>query len=491
MAWTRKKALKDVTILTFSQYTVQALLVLRGFLYGKFLGPEGFGVWASIYLFYTYGQYCHMGIFNSVIIMAPERIGAGKVEEATKLLSSAITWMNIFGRLFFLSITAYVLITNSPFISSMWLPIILVSLSVPVYLNFNFSIYRLQFKHDFRRSGAYQAALAILDLGLSFVLLMNFGILGAFIGMVLSQLLITSLIVREGYKDLFVSFEKKSFYILFKYGVKLLFIVFGFSMLTTLDKFSVANFFSKTDMGIFSMAASIAMVPLTLGTAVQGLNTQRMLEEYGKTKEIISLKIFLEESTLAIAFLIPLFSILLITFIEPLVEILLPKYIESLQYANYLSMGIYFLAISLNCLSFLVIVKKYNAIILLTTGLIISFFVANWFLFRSGFGLTGLSYMTIINYFFFTAVIYFLSFLNFYNIKAALIKFIGLLFPVLLIYFCFVIDSFISSAIFRFIIKLNIALLWGIFAFFYLRSKTTILAQLIIIIRNKLVFFSK
>ena len=87
MTWTRKKALKDVSILTISQYTVQFITALRGFLFAKYLGPEGFGVWASIYLFYTYGQYCHLGVFNGAAILVPEKIGAGKEEEANKLLS--------------------------------------------------------------------------------------------------------------------------------------------------------------------------------------------------------------------------------------------------------------------------------------------------------------------------------------------------------------------------------------------------------------------
>jgi O-antigen/teichoic acid export membrane protein len=485
MTWTRQKALKDITILTLSQYTVQALVVLRGFLFGKYLGPEGFGVWASIYLFYTYGQYAHLGIFNGAVILVPEKIGAGNIKEANNYLSSAITWMNIFGLLFFIATTFFVFLSGSPFISTYWLPIMFVSFAVPLYFNFNFSVYRLQFKHDFKKSGVYQALLAVFDLGISFVLMLKYGIKGAYAGLALSLFIFNLSILKGGYKDLFISLNRETFSVLFKLGSKLLLIIFGFGFLTTADKFFVASFLSKTEMGIFSMAISFAMVPYTIGSALQGVNLQRMLEEFGKTKDKFSLKIFLDESILATAFLVPLFAILLIAFAEPLITLLLPKYIGSLAFVDKLSVGVYFLAIGLCCWSFFIVIKKYILIVTLQIILISFGIISNYFITKSGFGLLGVSCITVLNYYCFAFILYLFSYKIFYDTKRILWMFIRLSLPALPIVIAFSIKYFISNPIFCFGTRILIVLLWSAFAYYYLMKKTTILSQLIVMIKNK------
>jgi O-antigen/teichoic acid export membrane protein len=485
MAWTRKKALKDITILTISQYVVLVLVVLRGFLFSKYLGPEGFGIWQTIFLIFTYGQYSHLGLFNGASILAPENLGAGKTEEANRYLSSAITWMNIFGIFFFILTCAYAFLGFSGFISSNLFPVMIAVVAVPITFNFNFSVYRLQYRGYYKKAGLMQSLMAVTDLILSFILLMTYGLTGAFIGMIISLAVFSLIITRDGYKDLFIFFDRKTFSKLIGTGFPVLIVSFVFAVLTTSDKLSVANLFSKTEMGFFSNAVSLAMLPYTISMALNGVTTQRMLEEYGKTKDKKSIKLFLDENIFAVAFLIPFFSILLVAFAEPVITVILPKYVDSLRFVDKLSIGVYFLAISMSCYSFLIVIKKYFTLFLLILLLLCFVFVGNSYMAVGVFGLIGVSYISVVNYFVFAFVLYLLAYRNYYKLKKIFWMFIRLVLPVIPILTAFSMKFYLTNSYLRFGARIIIALLWGVFAYYYLTKKTTILAQLIGMVKGR------
>ncbi len=485
MAWTRTKALKDVSINALAQYSVLAITVLRGLLFTKFLGPEGFGEWYTIYFFFTFGQYSHLGLLNSVIFLAPESKGKGDDTMTQQLLSSAFTWITVFGVIFLIGMSAAILSGESDYISANWLTVLLASIAAILFVNFNFSIYRLQLEHDFKRAGILQILLAVTDLCLSFMLIMFYGLPGAFTGMLISLLIFTPTAAKAGLKNLSFTFDKNTFKKLFDTGFRILIVSLTFAVFSLSDKLSVTNFFTKTDMGYFSNAVSFAMLPYTIALALSSITTQRMLEEYGKSKSLQNIKIFLDENIFAVAFVIPLLSVLLIAFAEPAIHLLLPKYAASLRFVDKLSIGVYFLAISMCCYSFLLIQKRYVLIFTVTAALALSVFTANHFLSQSGYDVLNVSYVTVIVYFIFCFILYHISYLSFYPAAKITGMFIRLAMPVLPIIAAFSVKFYLLSPQLRFSARLAIALLWATFAYYYLTKKTTILAQLIEAVRRK------
>ena len=419
------------------------------------------------------------------MILVPESIGEGKAGETNRYLSSAITWMNIFGIIFFIVVCVFSLLGISNFMSSNWLPVMIAAFAVPITFNFNFSVYRLQFQQNYKKAGIIQSLMALTDLILSFVLLMTYGLPGAYIGMIISLVVFTLIITRDGYKDLAVLFDRKTFSKLLGTGSQFLIVTFVFAILTTSDKLSVTNLFSKTEMGFFSNAVSLAMLPYTISLALNGITTQRMLEEYGRTRDKKSLKLFLDESIFAVAFLIPFFSVLLVAFAEPVISVLLPKYADSLRFVDKLSIGVYFLAISMSCYSFILVLKKYFTLIFLMLILLVFVFFGNSYMAVSKYGLIGVSYMAVANYFMFALVLYLLTYRNFYKLKKIFWMFIRLVLPVLPILAAFSLKFYLANSYLRFGLRIIIALLWGTFAYYYLTRKTTILSQLIKMVKGK------
>jgi O-antigen/teichoic acid export membrane protein len=382
----------------------------------------------------------------------------------------------------------YISFSSSTFVSYYWVPILIISFVVPVYQNYQFSFSRLQFNHNFKKSGIYQATFAAFDLILSFFLLLNFGITGACAGMLFSLFFVLLLMHKDSYKNLKVFFDKATFKEMFTTGFLLLLYSFSFAFITTVDKFSVVNFFSSINVGIFSMASSVAMLPYTVGAAMNVIIFQRMLEEYGKTNSLESIKIFLREGTASLAFLIPTISVLLIALAEPLTPLLLPKYIESLNYIGNLSIGIYFLSIRVICLSFLLVQKQYITVISLQISLSIMVILCVYFTKKLNMGLQSISLLTIVNYFLFTFVLYCFSYKNYLKTKDILIKFFNIALPALVILVAFYIKFICVDKTILLLIRFGIASVWGVIAYYYLSRHTTIVAQIFMIMKNKFKF---
>jgi len=58
----------------------------------------------------------------------------------------------------------YVTFSSSKFVSYYWIPILIISLVVPIHQNYFFPYSRLQFNHNFKKSGIYQATFSTFDL---------------------------------------------------------------------------------------------------------------------------------------------------------------------------------------------------------------------------------------------------------------------------------------------------------------------------------------
>jgi len=488
MVWTRKKAFKDASLNILFQYSVLFLVLIRGFLFSKYLGPEGYGLWASIYLIYTYGQYSHFGLFTGISFLVPEYLNNGKEKEVTNWLSTAITFANSFGIITFVFLVFFSFSGLSDFFSNNFFIITIVSLSIILFLNFNFFTLRFQFTHKFTTAGKYQFLLTLSDLVLSFVLLKIFGLSGAFLGMAISLLFFVIIMSKEGFNDLFISFDKNIFKKITSIGFKLLIIYFCFALFTTADKLSVANYYTKTEMGFFSNAVAFAMLPYTIALAINGLVSQRMIELYGKNKSAKEIKIFLDENIFAVAFLIPFFSVLLVAFAEPAIIFLLPKYINSLRFVDKLSVGVYFLAIGLVCYSYMLVRKNYRFVLILIIALIVIVLLANYFLSHFGKDIIWVTYVSVIGYFIFATSLYFFIYHEFYNFTRIVWMYIRLALPVIPILFAFSLKFIIDDNVLRFIIRIVIAILWGVFAYFYLKKKTIILSQITDIIKEKIPF---
>ncbi len=478
MPWSRKKAITDITFVTLSQYLTQFILILRGFIFAKFLGPEQFGVYSAIFLFYTYGMYAQLGILDGLWRLVPYFLAQGEETRGRNYLSTGFWSLNFFGLIF----VFFVFALKGSFI------ILLSATAVLLFFNFSFILLKFQIQHMFKFLGIYQTLLSILDLIFSSILMFKLGVGGIYIGMNLA-LILTILLAGKSlnlkFQKHFNLFELKE---ILKIGFINLLIGFGLRLLMTMDKFSVANFFDRASMGFYSVAYSIGMLPFFIPMALNQVLGQRMIEEYGRTKEIQNLKILLDESLLFLSFILPFVSILAIAFAEPFIISLLPKYIYSLKLVDKLAIAFYFISLSTIPLTFLVTINERRWVIVLEFILIVLLFVFNFVIAKLSLGLVWITYAVLVVYFIYFICVIYLSYRKFYNIWEIFNLAFKFSLPVVSIFLVFVV-KFINFGewgnLIKFFLRVLIGLIWISFAIFYLKRKTIIISQMIQIIKER------
>lgn len=478
MPWSRRKAITDITFVTLSQYLTQFILILRGFIFAKFLGPEQFGVYSAIFLFYTYGVYAQLGILDGLWRLVPYFLAQGDEAKGRNYLSTGFWALNFFG----LTFVFLVFIIKLNFI------VLLSAVAVFFFFNFSFMLLKFQIQHKFKLLGVYQILLSIADLIFSSILMFKLRVEGIYIGMNLA-LILAILIVGKNlnlkFEKHFDLFELKE---ILKIGFVNLLIGFGLRLLMTMDKFSVANFFDKASMGIYSVAYSIGMLPFFIPMALNQVVGQRMIEEYGRTKAVQNLKIFLDESLMFLSFVLPFVSIFAIAFAEPFIILLLPKYIYSLKLVDKLAISFYFISLSAIPLTFLVTINERKWVIISEFLLIGLLFVVNYVIAKSGLGLVWITYAVLVVYFlYFTSLIY-LSYRKFYDILKIFNLALKLSLPALPIFLVLAL-KFINFGewgnLVKFSLRIMIGLIWISFAIFYLKRKTVIISQMIQMVRER------
>lgn len=492
MKWSRRKVLSDFSVAIVSQYLVQFILFFRNFIFAKLLGPYDFGVYSSIFLFFSYGNYANLGVIDGLSRIVPYEIGSGDEKRARELLRSGLWGLNFITSIFLLIVIIYSFLSPFETVTENKTAVILSAIAVLLNQNFMFALTYYRIRHKFKQAYIYQLVQAVLDLTLSLLLMFKFKIVGIFWGMTLAFLIAFIFSMKNIWKEIK---PKVNFHLLkeiLNVGFQILLVGFTYGFLMSVDKFSVANLFEKSKMGYYSVAVGFGMIPYFVSVTLGQFVGQRMIEEFGKTKSKESIKIFLDESMLALAFITPLISILTIAVAEPFIHFLLPKYTESLRYIDKLSIAYYFLSLGAILGTFLITINQQVKLLIVNIAFIPFILFLNYLAYNTGLGLLGISYITFLNFFARTFILFILGYGNykglifstkgFLSLIISFAKFSFLSFP---IFFSFALKFFIFDVYLRFYLRILISLVWFLIAFYYLLRKTEIISSMIEMAKGK------
>jgi hypothetical protein len=130
--------------------------------------------------------------------------------------------------------------------------------------------------------------------------------------------------------------------------------------------------------------------------------------------------------------------------------------------------------------------KKYFTVIFVQIILSSTVVLCVYFFRKLNIGLQEVSLLTILNYFLFTFVLYCASYKNYIKHIEILIKFFKIALPALIILIAFSIKFICADKSILLLIRLGIAGIWGAIAYYYLNKHTTIVSQMITIMKSKL-----
>ncbi|MCS7229670.1 MAG: oligosaccharide flippase family protein [Candidatus Kryptonium sp.] len=486
MKWSRRKILSDFSVALIAQYLTQFILFFRNFVFAKLLGPSDFGIYASIFLFFSYGTYANLGIIDGISRIAPYEIGSGNEKKVKNLFGAGLFGLNFITSAFVVALVIYSIISPFQTIVENRFSVILTALSILLNQNFLFVILYLRIKHNFKKSYILQLFQAILDFTLSVILMLKFKVLGIFVGMMLGFLITLLFSFKDLLKEIKPNFNLNLVKEILRIGFQILIVGFTYGFLMSLDKFSVANLFEKSQMGIYSIAVGLGVIPYFISSTLGQFIGQRMLEEFGRSKLKENLKIFLDESLLVLAFITPLVSILTIAFAEPFIYLFLPKYEESLRYVDKLAIAYYFLSLGAILGTFLISINQQIKILILNLSVIPIVLFLNYVVYKNNLGLLGIAYVTFFNFFVRTFFLFIFSYGNYASLLSSIISFAKFSFPSVPILFAFALKFFIFDVYLKFYLRILISLVWLVFAVYYLLRKTQIVSNMIEIISSKI-----
>lgn len=483
--WSRRKAISDFSIALISQYLAQFILFFRNFIFAKLLGPADFGVYSAIFLFFSYGNYSNLGVIDGLSRIVPYELGAGREAKAREFLGSGFWGLNLVSSAFLVSVIIYSFISPFKTIVENKTAVILTSIAVLLNQNFTYALLYHRIKHNFKRAYIFQLIQAVLDLTFSILLLFKFRIVGIFWGMTFSFLLVCFFSLKDIFQEIKLKINFKLLSEIFKVGFQILLVGFTYGFLMSADKFSVANLFEKSKMGIYSVAVAFGVIPYFASATIGQFIGQRMIEEFGRSRSKENLKIFLDESLLVVAFITPLISMLTITLAEPFITILLPKYVESLRYIDKLSIAYYFLSLGAMLGTFLISVNQQGKILVLNLIFIPFILLLNFAVFKTGLDLLGIAYVTFANFFLRTFLLFVLSYSNYSKFFPSVISFVKFSLPSLPILLVFGFKFVDFSEYLRFYFRILIVFIWIGVAIYYLSRKTQIVSSMIGVIKEK------
>ncbi len=483
--WSRRKAISDLSIAFISQYLTQFILFFRNFIFAKLLGPADFGLYSAIFLFFSYGNYSNLGVIDGLSRIVPYELGAGRESKAREFLGSGFWGLNLITSAFLISVIVYSFISPFETIVENKTAVILTAIAVLLNQNFTYALLYYRVKHNFKKAYIFQLIQALLDLTFSILLLFKFRTVGIFLGMTFSFLLVCFLSLKGVLREINLIINWKLLRKILGVGFQILLIGFTYGFLMSIDKFSVANLFEKSKMGFYSVAVGFGVIPYFASVTVGQFIGQRMIEEFGRSKLKGNLKIFLDESLLVIAFITPLISMLTIALAEPFITIFLPKYVESLRYIDKLSIAYYFLSLGAILGTFLIAVNQQGKILVLNLIFIPFILLLNFVVFKNGFDLLGIAYVTFINFFLRTFILFVLSYINYSKIFLSVISFVKFSLPSLPILMVFALKFVRVDAYLRFYLRILIAFVWFGVSIYYLSRKTQIVSSMMSIVKEK------
>lgn len=485
MKWLRKKTLSDFSVAIVSQYLVQFILFFRNFIFAKLLGPYDFGVYSSIFLFFSYGNYANLGVIDGLSRIVPYEIGRGSEERARELLKTGLWGLNFITSLFLLFVIIYSLFSPLETIAVNKTSVILSAVAVLLNQNFMFALTYYRIWHKFKQVYIYQLVQATLDLVLSLLLMFKFKVVGIFWGMTFAFLISFIFSAKNIWKEIKPEINFNLLKEILSVGFQILLVGFTYGFLMSADKFSVANLFEKSKMGYYSVAVGFGVIPYFVSVTLGQFIGQRMVEEFGRTKSKESLKIFLDESLLVLGFITPLISILTIAVAEPFVYFLLPKYIESLNYIAILSIAYYFLSLGAMLGTFLISVNQQGKLLVLNLSFIPLILFLNYLAYKSGVGLLGISCVTFLNFFIRTFILFILGYGNYKDLLYSTKTFAKFFLLSLPIFASFILKFFIPDVYLKFYIRILISFVWLVITYYYLSRKTAIISSMIAIAKKK------
>ena len=355
----RKEIMKDAGIYVFSSYIAQFLDIVNGILMRRFLGPSSMGVWAFLQVIQNYAKHSSLGITTATARDVPyfrQKGDTAKVEEVKNLVYSFTVTTAIASAAV---IVAFALWHRKNYSPAIFYGLLVVAALVILQRLYNLYVVLLRAHKEFMLTGILNIVSSFGTLLWTVVLTWKFQLYGFFAGMILNYVLLIFLIRAKTAYRFNLFFSWKAFLPLLSLGSAVLISDILRSILTSIDRLTVAKYLGFEALGIYSVALMADNYLYSLPNMFGVIFFPHFQEAFAKKDDPKDLEKYLKQPTLVLACIFPLLIGLVWCAADWIVPWLLPQYSTGIPALKILSLGSFFFAISHSYSTFLLTVKKH------------------------------------------------------------------------------------------------------------------------------------
>lgn len=331
----KRSFLKDILSVLSSNFFALLLGLLTGIIISRVLGPEGRGIYSSIYVVpIIFLGFATFGIRRSAVFHIGRKLY--KEEEIISTIYFLLICTSSFGII--ASAIAYYLIDNADFTLPL---IVLAILSIPVRLAIGYTRGIFLGKEQFRYANQLKWLPVFLNLIFvaAFVWFAGLSVLGAILAIFLSYFLVAfyAIIVVRRSISIRISFIKDILKSMLKLGVVYALALFVMQLNYRVDILLLEHLSNFSEVGYYSLGVSIAerlwQLPIAMGIVIMSRSAN--VEDENKLNNEVA-------HMLRISFLVALVGAIIIYFIAPYVIPLLygKQFIPSIEIVQLILPGI-------------------------------------------------------------------------------------------------------------------------------------------------------
>lgn len=384
------------------------LQIIMGLIIPKLVSPERYGLWRSLLLIKLYGNYSHMGTYQTMAVEMPYVAGKGEWETRKRICNNTF-YYNLFISLFIgiglILISFFVKGEFSGFYRHGFRVFAFVVLSTNL-IDFFYQLLRVE--KEFPRIGVLTIVATATNVVLA-VGLLNYlqNVVVLAYAIVISNIIALTLAIKKsgwpGFKDIQILEMWRQI----RVGFPLMLIGIMFEVVRSTDQIFIITFLRPEDMGYYGVALSIQRMIYLIPGVLASTSMPYLFEEFGRTDSAIRVS-HMFETAVRIVSLICAFTVVgMYVFIHLPIKYYLPQYLPALTPLYILLIGIFGMGLLGVADNFIIINGKGKTILKWQGAALVLSIASNFAAIKLGYGIVGVATATVVTYIFYsTGILY-------------------------------------------------------------------------------------
>jgi len=399
----RAKLVIDTGKMWFGVIVSQIIGVVRGLIVPRLLTPAQYGLIGALSLTNQYAQYLDIGFHPTMRREIPRLYGKGDTDgiESVKETTLAVNTISLAMYIFILIIYAIFFVKNNVVIWGLFAFTIFIVLSrFQLFLNTLF---------EARRKFGVISISNILSAVLTLIILVPLiywkKLYGYYVGIVLYEILVFLYLYSRRGEHLSIRYDWSRFKTLFVIGFPMFLMGIGGNILVTIDRIMVIKYLTRTELGYYTIAGTIATYILVLHANISKVIGPTIYETWGREEDVEKLKVYALKPTSSITSITGLLIAITMILMPILFQVVIPRYMPAVYPCAILLFAVYIRSTSVSIGEILLAMNKQLKMFIFQMISLVIAIIAIYLFLHKGWGLIGVATGEVIAIFIFNTIL--------------------------------------------------------------------------------------